>query len=210
MVQVREIVEEALHELIQPLVYTEALDLIAGHKAAGREVVIISSSGEDVVAPIGRLVGADRVIATRVRVESGRYTSDIEFYAYGSHKAAAMREIATANGYDLADCYAYSDSATDTPMLDAVGHPTAVNPDRALRRLANQRNWPIVHFGRPRRIHPAIRVPAAFRGRLRMPTPVTGRLAASLAAVLALGAGGAIFVARRAPAAHAHPWIPRT
>ena len=202
--QVRQIVEEALHELIQPLVYTEALHLIAAHKAAGREVVIISSSGEDVVAPIGRLVGADRVIATRVRVESGRYTSDIEFYAYGAYKAAAMREIAAANGYDLADCYAYSDSATDAPMLDAVGHPTAVNPDRALRRLANQRNWPIAHFGRPRRIRPAIRVPAAFRGRLRMPAPVTGRLAASLAAVLALGAGGAIFVARRAPAAHAH------
>ncbi|MGZ4666040.1 MAG: HAD family hydrolase [Frankiaceae bacterium] len=208
--QVRQIVEGALHELIQPLVYTQALHLIAAHKAAGREVVIISSSGEDVVAPIGRLVGADRVIATRVRVESGRYTSDIEFYAYGAYKAAAMREIAAANGYDLTDCYAYSDSATDAPMLDAVGHPTAVNPDRALRRLANQRNWPIAHFGRPRRIRPAIRVPAAFRGRLRMPAPVTGRLAASLAAVLALGAGGAIFVSRRAPAAHAQPCIPRT
>jgi phosphoserine phosphatase len=82
-----------------------------------------------------------------------------------------MREIAAANGYDLTDCYAYSDSATDAPMLDAVGHPTAVNPDRALRRLANQRNWPIAHFRRPIRIRLPIRVPAAFRGRLRMPAP---------------------------------------
>ena len=202
--QVRQIVEEALHELIKPLVYAEALRLIVAHKAAGREVVIISSSGEDVVAPIGRLVGADRVIATRVRVANGRYTSDIEFYAYGANKAAAMRQIAAASGYDLADCYAYSDSATDAPMLDAVGHPTAINPDRALRRLANERNWPITHFRRPIRSRPAIRVPAALRGGPRMPAPATRRMAASLGAVLALTAGGAIlWRAGRRPPAHA-------
>ena len=196
--QVRQIVEETLHELIQPLVYDEALHLIAEHKAAGREVVIISSSGEDVVTPIGQLVGADRVIATRMRVENGHYTSHIEFYAYGPNKAEAMRQVAAAAGYDLADCYAYSDSATDAPMLEVVGHPTAVNPDRALRRLANQRNWPVVQFRRPIRVRPTIRV------RPRLPAPPRGRAVASLGAVLALSTGVAAILrrtGRRAPAA---------
>ena len=63
-------------------------------------------------------------------VEDGRYTGEIDFYAYAGNKAAAIQELAAAEGYDLARCYAYSDSATDLPMLEAVGHPYAVNPDR--------------------------------------------------------------------------------
>ena len=147
--QVREIVAETLFEIVDPLIYAEAAELIEEHKALGREVVIVSSSGEEVVGPIGELVGADRVIATRMVVEDGRYTGQVEYYAYGPMKAAAMREIATAAGYDLAECYAYSDSITDLPMLEAVGHPTAVNPDRALRRAATERAWPVLVFNRP-------------------------------------------------------------
>lgn len=147
--QVREIVAETLFEIVDPLIYAEAADLIEEHKASGREVVIVSSSGEEVVGPIGELVGADRVIATRMVVEDGRYTGQVDYYAYGPAKAAAMRELAAAAGYDLADCYAYSDSITDLPMLDAVGHPTAVNPDRALRRAAREQDWPILVFSRP-------------------------------------------------------------
>ena len=147
--QVKEIVAETLFEIVDPLIYAEAADLIEEHKAAGREVVIVSSSGEEVVAPIGALVGADRVIATRMVVEDGRYTGEVAFYAYGPAKAEAIRELADAAGYDLADCYAYSDSYTDLPMLEAVGHPTAVNPDRALRRAAREREWPVLVFSRP-------------------------------------------------------------
>jgi HAD superfamily hydrolase (TIGR01490 family) len=147
--QVKEIVAETLFEIVDPLIYAEAADLIEEHKASGREVVIVSSSGEEVVAPIGRLVGADRVIATRMVVKDGRYTGEVDYYAYGPAKAAAMRELADAAGYDLADCYAYSDSITDLPMLEAVGHPTAVNPDRALRRAAREQEWPVLVFSRP-------------------------------------------------------------
>ncbi len=147
--QVKEIVAETLFEIVDPLIYAEAADLIEEHKAAGREVVIVSSSGEEVVSPIGELVGADRVIATRMVVEDGRYTGEVAFYAYGPAKAEAIREVADAAGYDLADCYAYSDSYTDLPMLEAVGHPTAVNPDRALRRAARERDWPVLVFSRP-------------------------------------------------------------
>ena len=91
------------------------------------------------VEPIGQLLGVDRVVATRMVTVDGRYTGEIDFYAYGENKAAALREVSAEGGYDLADCYAYSDSITDLPMLAAVGHPTAVNPDRALRRAARIR-----------------------------------------------------------------------
>ncbi len=76
--QVREIVSETLHEIIDPIVYDEAVDLIAMHKAAGRDVVIVSTSGEEVVAPIGAMLGADEVVATRMVVADGKYTGEIE------------------------------------------------------------------------------------------------------------------------------------
>jgi HAD superfamily hydrolase (TIGR01490 family) len=144
--QIRDIVNETLHDIIDPLVYDEAVELITAHKAAGRDVVIISSSGEEVVRPIGEMVGADHVIATRMVVEDGRYTGAIGFYAYGAHKADGLRTLAAERGYDLAASYAYSDSITDLPMLETVGHPFAVNPDKALRRAALERGWPVLSF----------------------------------------------------------------
>lgn len=176
--QVRAIVDETLHDLIDPLVYDEAVSLIEEHKAAGRRVVIVSSSGEEVVGPIGELVGADEVVATRMVVADGRYTGEIEFYAYGAHKAEAIRALAAEHGWDLADCYAYSDSMTDLPMLDAVGHPVVVNPDKALRRVAAGRGWPVREFRRP--------VSLASRLAAQRPTPrvVAGAAVVGGAAVL--------------------------
>ena len=160
--QVREIVADTLHELINPLIYDEAATLIESHHGAGRDVVIVSTSGAEVVEPIGKMLGADRVVATRLEVENGRYTGAIEFYAYAENKANAIVEIAAEAGYDLTECYAYSDSATDLPMLEAVGHPFVVNPDRALRREALARDWPVLTFMRPvalRRRLPQVQMP---------------------------------------------------
>jgi HAD superfamily hydrolase (TIGR01490 family) len=163
--QVRDIVAETLTELISPLVYEEATTLIAEHHDAGRDVVIVSASGAEVVEPIGSLLGADHVLATRMVVEDGRYTGDIDFYAYGVNKATAIRELADERGYDLEASYGYSDSATDLPMLEAVGHPFAVNADKALRREATARGWPLLDFTRPVRMrtrrHPGDRARAA-------------------------------------------------
>jgi len=147
--KVQQIVAETLDEIVDPMVYEEAVQLIEEHRTAGRDIIIISSSGTDVVEPIGARLGADVAIGTQVAIEDGRYTGEILFYAYGEGKAEAMKSLAAERGYNLADCYAYSDSQTDLPMLEAVGHPVAVNPDSALRAVAIERNWPIQDFATP-------------------------------------------------------------
>jgi len=147
--QVKSIVHETLYDIVDPLVFAEAADLIAGHRARGHDVVIISASGIEMVEPIGEMLGVDHSVASRMRIEDGKYSGDVEFYCYGTEKATAMNELAERQGYDLTQCFAYSDSITDLPMLEAVGHPTAVNPDRGLRKQASTRGWPVLSFTRP-------------------------------------------------------------
>ncbi|PFG41891.1 HAD superfamily hydrolase (TIGR01490 family) [Isoptericola jiangsuensis] len=155
--KVRRIVTETLHEHIDPVVYAEAVDLIAQHHEQGHDVVVVSASSTELVEPIAAMLGADHVVATRMEIVDGRFTGRIDFYAYGENKAAAMREIAAARGYDLQRCYAYSDSMTDAPMLAAVGHGFAVNPDRALRRMAVENGWGTLSFSRPVALRPRLR-----------------------------------------------------
>jgi HAD superfamily hydrolase (TIGR01490 family) len=178
--RVRAVIEEDLVDLIDPLVYDEAAALIESHHADGRAVVIVSSSGEEIVRPIGELIGADHVVASRSVIEDGRYTGKVEFYAYGPHKAEAMRTLAAEHGWDLAASYAYTDSFTDLPMLEAVGHPHAVNPDRSLRREAVARGWPVLDFRHPVRLRSRL-------GRVPAPRPVAVGIAG--AAVVAAAAG---------------------
>lgn len=147
--QVSQIVNEALEEVIQPIVYQEALDLFDEHHAAGRDVIIISSSGTEVVEPIGVRLGVDKAIGTQAEIEDGKYTGKLVLYAYGPNKADIIESLAAEAGYYLPDCYAYSDSITDVPMLEVVGHPTATNPDRNLRAYAEEHDWPILVFDKP-------------------------------------------------------------
>lgn len=177
--QVRQIVAETLDELIHPYVYAEAAALIEGHQAAGRDVVLVSASGEEMVRPIGELLGVTDVIATRMAVEDGRYSGAVDFYAAGHNKIVAVRELAKTRAYDLSECYAYSDSVTDAPLLEVVGHPTAVNPDRGLRRIATENGWPTLEFRHP--------VPLGRRLRQAPAVPVT-------AAAIGVGVGVAIGV----------------
>jgi HAD superfamily hydrolase (TIGR01490 family) len=178
--QVRQIVAEALEELINPYVYAEAAALIEQHQAAGRDVVLVSASGDEMVRPIGALLGVTDVIATRMAVEDGRYTGEVEFYAAGPGKVEAVQKVSVERGYDLGESFAYSDSISDAPLLESVGHPSAVNPDRALRRLAGERGWPVLEFRHP--------IPLARRLREQRAVPVA-------AAALGVGVGVAIGVA---------------
>jgi HAD superfamily hydrolase (TIGR01490 family) len=178
--QVKSIVNETLHDIVTPLVFAEAADLIAAHKLCGRDVVVVSASGEEIVAPIARELGATHAMATRMVVKDGKYTGEIAFYCYGEGKVQAIRELAAREGYALEHCYAYSDSITDLPMLEAVGHPSVVNPERALRREAIERGWPILSFSRPVSL------------RDRIPAPSGAAIATTAAVGISALAAGAV------------------
>jgi HAD superfamily hydrolase (TIGR01490 family) len=147
--QVRAVVAETLHDVVDPLVYSEAAELIARHKDDGHDVVVLSASGAEVAEPIAEMLGATHSVATQMEIVDGRYSGAVEFYCYGEEKAVAARELAELHGYRLDDCHAYTDSSTDLPLLEAVGRPSAVNPDRALRRIAEERQWPVLSFTKP-------------------------------------------------------------
>ena len=141
------LVRRTLTDVIDPIVYEEALDLIREHREAGRLVYIVSASPEEIVKPLATYLGADGAVASSARLDdSGRYTGEVDVYAYGPFKADAIRALAEHENIDLSRSYAYSDSATDEPMLRAVGHPFAVNPDRELSRIAKAESWPVLLF----------------------------------------------------------------
>jgi len=181
VVTVRQIVREALHDVIEPLVYAEALALIEEHREAGHDIIIVSASGAEMVEPIAEMLGAKHAVATRLEEVDGRYSGKILHYSYGPNKVTAMLELAEREGYDLARSFAYSDSATDAPMLEAVGHPFAVNPDKALRKRATEEGWPILTFEKPTALRPRL-VPETTTGKAM----ALGALAAS-AGLLAVG-----------------------
>lgn len=182
---VAEVVAEALEDSLLPLVYPEAAELIRWHQEFGRDVVIVSSAAEELVRPVGARLGADHTVGTTMQVVDGRYTGVIEFYAYGAHKAEVVRALAEERGYDLDASYAYSDSATDLPMLSAVGRPHAVNPDRQLTAHAEMLGWPVLHFTAP---------PTAPRN-LSLSAPSPGTVGAVGAVTATAGLG--LYLARR-------------
>jgi HAD superfamily hydrolase (TIGR01490 family) len=125
----------------------EARRLLDLHRHAGRATYIVSASPIEIVEPLATALGMTAGIGTRSSVVDGVYTGELDGpFCYGPGKVEAIEELARWDGLDLAQCYAYSDSASDLPMLDAVGHPVAVNPDAALERHAAANGWPIVHF----------------------------------------------------------------
>ena len=163
------IVNRTLAEVIDPIVYDEAIVLIESHRAAGRRVFLVSASPEEIVRPLAAHLGLDGIIASRALLDGqGRYTGEVEFYCYGEHKVDAIHELAAREGIDLEHSYAYSDSATDLPMLRAVGYPIAVNPDRELTRVATEEGWPIVEFVRAIALRDRVPIPTSWRARLVM------------------------------------------
>ncbi|WP_019813784.1 HAD family hydrolase [Saccharomonospora saliphila] len=159
--QVKAVVDETLHDVVAPLVYAEAAEMIEWHRARGHDVIVLSATGEEVVGPIGDMLGVDHCVGSRMEVVDGRYSGRVDFYCYGEYKAVAARQLADERGYDLSAAHAYTDSSTDVPLLEAVGHPHVVNPDRLLRKLAAERDWPVHTFANPVSLRARIPAPSA-------------------------------------------------
>lgn len=127
----------------------ESKKLIKMHREAGRETWIVSASPAVVVEPLAASLGMTGGLGTRGRIVDGHYTGELDGpFMYGPGKAETIEKLATERDYDLERCYAYSDSVSDLPMMELVGHPVAVNPDGALDEIAHERGWPVVIFAR--------------------------------------------------------------
>lgn len=140
------VVEEELERRVRPMVFQEALERIAQHKRQGHRVYAVSATMEEIIEPLAELLGLDGAIATRMECVDGRFTGNIERPNHGPQKAQRLRDFAAEHRLDLPASCAYSDSITDVEFLRAVGRPYAVNPDRQLRRVAEEAGWGILRF----------------------------------------------------------------
>jgi HAD superfamily hydrolase (TIGR01490 family) len=127
------------------------------HAAAGRDRIVLSASPTEIVSRVADAAGLELAAGTTSELDAqGRYTGQLDGpFCHGPGKAEILRSLAQEEGYDLSASYAYGDSMSDLPMLEAVGHPVVVNPEPALRDLAEQRGWPIVETARVPRVSPS-------------------------------------------------------
>lgn len=142
---------QVIEELL-PQIRPEADALLDMHREAGRDVYIISASPIEIVGELASALEITGGLGTQSEIVDGVYTGQLAApFCYGEGKADVIRRLAAEKGYDLGRCYSYSDSASDLPMMQIVGHPVAVNPDRSLMSIAHRRGWPVVEFNRTRK-----------------------------------------------------------
>jgi HAD superfamily hydrolase (TIGR01490 family) len=133
-------------EPLAALAFPDAIQRMRAHQARGEHAVVVSASLVQLVEPLAQRLGLDAALGSHAELRDGRFTGRVESFLHGRAKADAVRVYAAEHGIDLAASSAYTDSRSDIELLEAVGHPYAVNPDRALRKLATARGWPILHF----------------------------------------------------------------
>lgn len=135
---------------VLPRVYPGMLELAHSHQDAGRRVYIVTAASQELAEILAHVLALDGGIGSQFSgVEDGVYTGQpTGLFIYGEEKALAIEQLATREGIDLNQSYAYSDSASDLPMLRAVGHPVAVNPDRELLEVARREGWEVLRFDR--------------------------------------------------------------
>jgi HAD superfamily hydrolase (TIGR01490 family) len=142
----QEIVSDAWPTVLKPLVYRDAVELAAAHKANGRPVFVVSAALQEIGDCVARELGFDGALGSRAETRDGVFTGRVERRLLGQSKADAVVDFATSERLDLPASVAYSDSHTDLPFLEAVGSAVAVNPDRRLGRIAADRGWPVRKF----------------------------------------------------------------
>ena len=135
---------------VLPRIYPQVLELAYRHQDEGRRVYIVTAASQDLAGMLARVLTFDGAIGSQFsEVIDGVYTGrPAGLFVYGSEKARAIEELAEREGLELANSYAYSDSASDLPMLRVVGHPVAVNPDSALAKAAREESWELLRFDR--------------------------------------------------------------
>lgn len=135
---------------ILPRVYPQMLALAHEHQDHGRPAYIVTAASQELADILAHVMSLDGALGSGLsEVIDGVYTGrPAGLFVYRSGKAEAIRELAEREGFDLKACYAYSDSESDLPMLEAVGHPVAVNPDGALAKIARERGWDVLRFDR--------------------------------------------------------------
>jgi HAD superfamily hydrolase (TIGR01490 family) len=147
---------------VLPRLYPRMLEVAYAHQDAGRRVFIVTAASQEMAALLAHVLGFDGGIGSRSEIVEGVYTGrEAGPFAYREGKAQAVRELAAREGIDLGASWAYSDSESDLPMLRAVGHPVAVNPDAKLARVAREEGWEVLRFDRLGR---RLRVGAAALG----------------------------------------------
>jgi HAD superfamily hydrolase (TIGR01490 family) len=135
---------------ILPRIYPQMLALAHEHQDHGRPAYIVTAASQDLAEILATVMALDGAVGSAIsEVRDGVYTGrPTGAFVYRRGKATAIRELAAREGFDLEACYAYSDSESDLPMLEAVGHPVAVNPDTTLAKIARERGWDVLRFDR--------------------------------------------------------------
>jgi HAD superfamily hydrolase (TIGR01490 family) len=149
---------------VLPRIYPQMLAVAHKHQDAGRRVYIVTAASQELASMLAQVLALDGAIGSKFsEVEDGVYTgTPAGLFIYRSDKARAIEQLAAGEGIDLSASYAYSDSESDLPMLEVVGHPVAVNPDRELLRVARERQWEVLRFDRlGRRLKAAVALAAA-------------------------------------------------
>ena len=124
--------------------FAEAVARLEHHRSQGHHLILMSGGVEPALRPLARLLSVELLACARLETEGALFTGKlVEGPMSGEAKAQAVQRIGANLGLDLQQCYAYADSYSDREFLEVVGYPTAVNPDRRLRRLARARGWPI-------------------------------------------------------------------
>ena len=153
---------------ILPRIYPQMLAVVREHQDAGRPAFIATAASEPAAEILAEALVMDGAMGTRWEIEDGTYTGRLDGpFAYGEGKAERLRQFAAERGIDLSESWAYSDAASDLPMLEAVGHPVAVNPDAGLAEIAKREGWEVLRFeklGERLRVAAAIGIAAAVGG----------------------------------------------
>ena len=149
--EIRIIGEQIYSEFVSPSIWQGTIELAKEHLSSGDEVWLVTASPEDFANLIAEHLGFTGAIGTKAEIKDGKYTGNLSGkLLHGKEKAIAITELTKARGINLKDCFAYSDSHNDLPLLSAVGHPRAINPDAKLRIIAFAQSWPVHDFRRLR------------------------------------------------------------